>query len=449
MSGAMEARQLLNKHSARKDRLQDLTAGGIAGIINPGRITRLWVDDDQHGYPFLSSTDILQADLSNVGLIAKLAAKKNPRLIIKDRCTLITRSGTVGRMVYSRSEMKGMACTEDVLRVIPDETKVSPGYIHAYLGTSFGIPQVVSGTYGSIITHLEPHHIADLPVPRLGAVEDKAHELVQQASDNLSEHQKLLNESTALVFSSCGLVDQSRLEWLTDNSDTGFSVTSKNLSRSFRALNHSRRAERIKNDIFSVNHSLLGDVLDLEWLRWRVMFQRIPADRDHGIEVITQKPLFNLIPKGKWISREYLLNHSPKYVVPNETILVAKQGTLGEHELYCRCEFITGERALARAYSDHCMRFVAKKDAIDPGYLFAFLRSQSAFRMLRSISEGSKQQDLHWRTVPLLPVPRSSSSIEKKIGEKIRHAFALRESAITMYEQARTLVERTIEAGGR
>ena len=154
VSGAVEAKELLHRLSARKNQLQELTAGGISGIINAGRITRLWVDDNQHGFPFLSSTDILQADLSNISYIAKSVARQNSQLLIKDRWTLITRSGTIGRMAYSRSDMNGMACTEDVLRIIPDEEKVKPGYIYAYLSSRFGVPLIISGTYGAIISTL-------------------------------------------------------------------------------------------------------------------------------------------------------------------------------------------------------------------------------------------------------------------------------------------------------
>ena len=136
MSGAMEVRELLRQLTARKDHLQDLAEGGISGIVNAGRITRLWVENDQNGYPFLSSTDILQADLGNISRIAKSVARQNSQLLIKDHWTLITRSGTIGRMVYVRADMNGMACTEDVLRVIPDERKVKPGYIYAYLCTN-------------------------------------------------------------------------------------------------------------------------------------------------------------------------------------------------------------------------------------------------------------------------------------------------------------------------
>src|SRR5690554_5960226 len=84
MSGAMEARELLGKLRARKDHLQDLTEGGIAGIINAGRITRLWVDAPEHGYKFLSSTDINQTDLRTVPYIAKSVGNQNRQLLIKD-----------------------------------------------------------------------------------------------------------------------------------------------------------------------------------------------------------------------------------------------------------------------------------------------------------------------------------------------------------------------------
>ena len=64
--------------------------------------------------------------------------------------------------------MDGMACSEDVLRVVPDPDRILPGYLYAFLSSKFGKSLVVGGTYGAIIPHIEPHHIASLPVPRLG-----------------------------------------------------------------------------------------------------------------------------------------------------------------------------------------------------------------------------------------------------------------------------------------
>ncbi|WP_312798210.1 hypothetical protein, partial [Tianweitania sp.] len=160
-----------------------------------------------------------------------------------------------------------------------------------------------------------------------------------------------------------------------------------------------------------------------------------------------QKPLFQLFPAGRWISRKYLLRHSPRYVVPDRTIIVAKQGTLGEDELFCRSELITGKRALDRAYTDHCMRIVVRPGEIEPGYLYAFLRSNAGFRILRGLAEGSKQQDLHWKRVPNIPIPRLASSLEKEIAEMVYRAYAERNAAIDLMMDGTSDVESKIRMG--
>jgi hypothetical protein len=447
MSGALEAKVLLEVLRATKVPLQDVCLGGRGGLVNAGRIKRLWVTDERHGIRFLSSTDILKADLSNLQIISKQAARSNPKLLIQSGWTLITRAGTIGRMAYARPDMGGLACSEDVLRVIPDPEKIPPGYLYAYLSSKFGVPLVVGGTYGAVIQHIEPVHVNSLPVPRLGVeVESRANELVNRGANLLAEYQSSIKAATARVFAGTGIWNPSSFDWFRDKSDLGFAVGAQSLDI-LRAWNHSRRAERIKALIRSGPWARLGDVTEFEWMRWRKLFQRIDAEPEFGVEVITQRPLFNLFPEGRWLSRKYLGQHSPKYWVPDQTILIAKQGTFGEGEVYCRCEFITGKRMLARAYSDHCMRIVVRDGAIHPGYLFAFLRSEAAFRLLRSLSEGAKQQDLHWRTVPELPVPRHDPVDERSIGESVLQAYRYRNDAVELLLDAVRLVEDGIEKG--
>jgi type I restriction enzyme S subunit len=313
------------------------------------------------------------------------------------------------------------------------------------VSSKFNVPLIVGGTYGAIIQHIEPHHIAYLHVPRFGeGVEARVHTLMERAAHLLSIYQTTIVKATENVFEHTGVHNLTPIEWLRDSSDLGFHVRRSEIEF-LRAWNHSRRAERIKQEIKSGRWSLLGDLVDAEWLKWRMMFKRIDANPEFGIEVITQRPLFQLFPEGRWISRSYLLNHSPRYIVPDQTILIAKQGTLGEDELYCRCEFITGRRMLKRAYSDHCMRVVIREGVIDPGYLFAFLRSHAGFRLLRSLSEGSKQQDLHWRTVPTLPIPRCGEANEAKIGDAMRSAYEARNNAVELILEAQQLIESAIK----
>jgi type I restriction enzyme, S subunit len=119
LSGAIEARKLLEQLPVEKEPLASLTQGE-AGIFHAGRIKRNWVTDLEYGVPFLSSTDILQADLSRLSLISKRAVVENPLLTIRKDWVLITRSGSIGRMAYARPDMDCMACSEHVLRVVPD-----------------------------------------------------------------------------------------------------------------------------------------------------------------------------------------------------------------------------------------------------------------------------------------------------------------------------------------
>ncbi|MCP4698673.1 MAG: restriction endonuclease subunit S, partial [Gammaproteobacteria bacterium] len=109
MSGAREARVILDKPAVKKAPLDSL-----AEIYHPGRESRAWVNDPKHGTPFLGGSSILAADLSSLPLISNKKIAQKPRFIIHEGWTLITRSGTVGRMVYARPEMDGMACSEDV-----------------------------------------------------------------------------------------------------------------------------------------------------------------------------------------------------------------------------------------------------------------------------------------------------------------------------------------------
>lgn len=163
MSGALEARELLRKHITEP--LSKVTSE----IYHAGRESRIWVDSPEHGVPFMGSTDILAMDLSCLPLISKKQIASNPKFSIGKGWTLITRSGTVGRMAFARSDMDGVACSEHVMRVVPNESSIKPGYLYAYLSSRFGVPIVVSGTYGAIIQHIEPDHISGLPVPRLGS----------------------------------------------------------------------------------------------------------------------------------------------------------------------------------------------------------------------------------------------------------------------------------------
>lgn len=438
MSGAIEAKELLKRHTT------DILANVTEDIFNSGREGRIWVDSHEYGVPFMGSTAILASDLSSLPLISKKQVASNPKFTIRKGWTLITRSGTIGRMAYARPDMDGVACSEDVMRVVPKEGVIKPGYLYAYLSSRFGVPIVVSGTYGAIIQHIEPHHIANLPVPRLGIVEEQAHELVQQAADLLSKHQKNINDATRIFFESVGLNDISTDDWHCVGSDIGFSTNSGELN-TLRALNFNPRFKSLCKKIMQGPWRWLSDICVSGSLKRGGRYRRIEAEPEHSYLMVGQKQIFWLRPEGRWIAKTYV---DKEVVVEPGTILIAGAGTLADSEMYSRCEFIWGE-ANNRAYSELFYRVLANEDLIQPGSLYAFMRSETAFRMLRSISFGSKLQYPHPKFLPNLPIPYPPQEIREKTHELMVTAYEMKDEAIKLEDEAKLIVESAIEYGAR
>lgn len=443
MSGAAEIREILRRH--RTELLPSLTAGHDGGIYNGPHFERNYLDSAEYGVPFLTTTFMMQADLTRLPLLSRKDAlsRKLSYLRVHQGMTLITCAGTVGRMVYARSDMNNVWSNQHILKIVADPVRIRSGYLYAYLCTRFGVPFVMAGKYGSVITHLEPSHFTDLPVPRFADhIEQRAHDLVEQAAQLLTLYQSNLNEATHLYFDSVGLADITPSEWHSWGSDLGFAT--EPTIRSFRALNFNPRLNRLCERIRQGCWRSLGEVCEPGTLSTGPRFKRIDADPAHGFLLIGQKQVFWLRPEGRWIARKFT---PAGVIVPDGTTLIAAHGTLGESELYCRAEFVTGVCA-NRAYSQDFLRVIANEEVIERGALYAFLRSETAFRLLRSASTGSKLQEFHYTVAPSLPVPYPPTDVRKRCHALVVEAYAARESAVDLEDRARMLVERAIEEGG-
>jgi hypothetical protein len=436
LSGAYESRKLLERLPGTQP-LNQLVRQSL-GIFHAGRVTRRWVSDSNYGIQFLSSTDILEADLSNLSLISNNAAENNHRLLIGRDWTLITRSGQVlGRVAYARSTMDGLACTEDVLRVVPNRDKIQPGYLNAFLASRYGVSAVLNSKYGTSIPHLEPPHLADLPVPRFGrAVEEEIHQCVQRAADLRARFQAGVTTATRDLFESAGLPELLDLRWHNQPRETGFAVQRPEVI-SLRALNFSPRANRLAERLREVPHRSLGDICRGGRLQTGARFKRIDAEPAYGVRLIGQRQAFWLRPEGRWIN----LNEAPADILQQEeTVLIAAHGTLGENEVFGRSILVTGAWT-KHAYSQDFVRVLSGTPDISGAYLFAFLRSDVAFRLLRSMSVGGKQQEYHTALLREMPVPECTPADRERIAESVRQAYRWRDEADELEDRAQRLLD--------
>ncbi|GAB1644320.1 methylation-associated defense system restriction endonuclease subunit S MAD5 [Krasilnikovia sp. MM14-A1259] len=440
LSGALEARKRLEA-IPNTVRLDSVTAGYSGGIFNGPKFSRLYLNDPEHSVPFLGSTDMLEADFSYLPRLGRDIATALPYLEVEPGMSLISCSGTIGRMAYVRPDMAGFWSSQHVMKVQADPDKIPSGYLYTFLRSRFGIPMIVSSAYGAIIQHIEPPHLFDLPVPRFDAqLEQRIHELVEGAAHLRAAFQAGLNAATRDFFNSVGLPDLIDYRWHDQKPDLGFVVSGVS-TLTLRALNFSPRAQLLIRKLSSVEHRTLGQICEKGVLSRGVRFKRIDADEAHGVPLIGQRQAFWSRPEGRLMSRGAL----PAEVFANdETIVMAARGTLGEREVYCRPIMVTGAW-LENAYSEDFLRIESGDEDVPGAYLFALLRSEVAFRIFRSLSTGGKQQDIHEGLRRQVPIPIAQPNDRERIAETVRRAFRDRDRADSLDDEALTLLTQAVE----
>ena len=191
--GGLEARDRITG-----GRFQYAPLGKIAELFSGPRFARTYVHDPSRGTKFLSSSDILLADLQGINYLSNAATPFLPQITIREGWTLISCSGTVGNTAYTRPEMDGLAASQHVMRAVPKDGATAPGYLFAFLTSSRGQALIKQRTYGSIIQHIEPHHIADMPVPLADDdFQRRIHDLVAGAAAARTEAARLLDVASA------------------------------------------------------------------------------------------------------------------------------------------------------------------------------------------------------------------------------------------------------------
>lgn len=442
MSGAVEAKELLKSHTT--ETLKTLTVGHNGGIFNGPRFPRVYVDDPSYGVPFLGSTDILNADFSNVSLLSKKQVDDNPALVLNEGWSLITCSGTIGRMAYSRPGMKGMAGSQHFMRVTPDASKIAPGYLYAYLSSRFGVPLIVSGTYGAIIQHIEPHHIADLPVPRLGTVEDQAHELIQKAADNRDEASRLVEEAIELLHSSTGIPDLD----LRDLNGIPFGVIEVSSSAVLERLDGSFHSQFHREVLDALNSASVPMTAVSSFAHSVVepkRFKRIQIkDPNYGISLFGTSALMWADPIPSYLIPR-TMNGIDELIVNQKTVLIPRSGQIAG---IIGTAILPYGALIGGAVSEDAIRVHCKTE-IDAGFIFIALRSQYGYRQLKARAYGSSIPHLDVTQVGSVQIPNLADDLVEKIGSLGLRSAQLRHEAILNEQEARSLVERTIEGGGR
>lgn len=372
LSGGREARDLLKKLSVRKEPLHTLTHGHDGGIYNGPHFGRVWVEDSKYGVPFVGSSSMLEADLSPLPLLRKQDAlsPKLSYLRLEEGMTLISCSGTIGRMVYARPEMANMWSSQHLMKVVPDPAKIPPGYLYAFLSSKFGVPLVIAGTYGSIIQSIEPEHLRELPVPRLVKKDEEGiADFIHRAGHLRSQAAKAIRESGSQLIQLLKLAEMPSLEASSFGTAT---VKFSTLDGRLDATYHSAGAQAAESILRAAGVPVepLGKITAR--LFKPPIFKRLWVDGpEYGAQFISGLALYKLPSTTE-----------PRYVshrTPNYESFILKKGWL-VFQAAGQTYGLFGRPVLVHGWTentfcaDDVFRVVAHDD-IDAAFLYAWFRT--------------------------------------------------------------------------
>lgn len=422
------------------DQLVALTKG--RRIFRGPIFKRHYVDDPARGLPYVSANDLDRVFIEPARFLSKRLGGLLNELTLREGMILVTCSGmSLGMALWTRRDMDGLVASHDLIRIEVDSEKILPGYLYAFLSGRFGRVAIRRQTYGGSVKHIEPQHMFGLRVPRLAqSLETTIHELAMRSSTKVSRHVELMRDATTKLLHAVGVEDPSAYTWSNDTSRIGWTEHSMS-PLSLRAMNFDPRATALRTALARTRTSPLGSLCVPESFKGQIVFTRIDAEPRFGVLLLGQRKAFRPRPEGRWISRKSIAGLGLQ--VPPGSTLVPSHGTLGENELYCRALYAT-QRMSSWAFSGDFFRCIPIEGAVHPGYLHAFLRSDFAFRLLRSISTGSKQQYQHPHMMWNLPIPRLGPKEEGRIGALVEQAAKELDDAMAAEDEAQSLLDSAI-----
>lgn len=367
-------------------------------IFIGGRTRRIYVKDREHGIPFLSSSDILQADLENVKLVSKKYTSNIEEMKLQKGWTLITRSGTIGNCAFANAKHAQKLASEHVIRLVPNNI-LREGYIYAYLASKQGYSLLTQGTFGAVIQHIEPAHVASLPIP-------VAPESFQQEVDDLIQESARLREEAASLLEESVEYFNKRYT-IKEKLSTCYSKRLKSLSLGFAAYNNN-----LEVDDFIVKYKAesykISDVSSSVFAP--PLFKHIYLKKDNGYPFITGSELtkFNM-RYYRWLSPKGVKDIKD-YVVKKGTLLLYKSGTTDGGIL--GNVFIADNKLDGCCLSDHVIRIVFNDDKM-AYWAFAFLRCKGAIKMLQRLATGTMIPFITPERVSNMLIPMPDDNYDK------------------------------------
>lgn len=437
---AKQARQLIES-----GKFPLTTIGGDHGLVTSytgARFKRIWVEKSD--LPIFQPSSIVDIKPTPDGYISHLTKTNIEALRVKRGQILMTCSGTIGKVSYVSETLDNKIFSHDLLRIDCKDT-VDQGYIYAYLKSKVGNKILLTNSYGAVITHIEPEHLATVPIPNASQnIKKKIHNLIVRSFELRDDSNRLIDEAMKLLVQELHLpeIDVLKEQCVTDHVAVKcFCVKLSELAGRVDASYHipivKTITDHLKKYAKEVTTLANPDVCAEIILPGR--FKRVYVEEGYGRVFIGGKQLGELDPSNKkYLS---LVHHKDR---------IAEQLELHENMTLITCSGTIGKVALVGKQwenwtaNQHIIRVVPASKEI-AGYINVFLLSDYGYELITHYTYGSVVDEIDDNHVRQIPIPLlKNKSIQDKINSLALLANQKRYEAYKLEQQALEIMDKEV-----
>lgn len=416
-------------------------------VYTGGIFKRFFVEKKEFGLPYISAQHMMKENPLDV---AKIISKKyTPRqhdMTLRDKHILVSCAGTVGNIRLISEDLDGVIGSQDIIRVISDDSKAPHGFIYAYLSTKTAHSYIQSFIYGSVVPRLSPGILASLPIPVLPeSKQQEIHNLIVKASKSRVEANKLLNSADELFHVLNGIKYEDYHLGISERSKyTSFKFRMNKLAKiSIKAKNHSKRIIEIKELWETKKGEKLESYLSKKFkIGARGTFKRIDSSTT-GIPMVSQGDLHRINPKNYKrviISRR----NSDDFANDNQVLFPSVGNGSSEGEILFR------PTLSYKTFTDKLLSGdIGRLDCPSlehAAYLLIALKSKGGFRMMRAFYYGTQLRRPIWELLKEIKIPVINEDCFKRVSNLAIESYNLRYQANIKENQAIELIEKEIES---
>lgn len=409
---------------------------GLTTSYTGARFKRIWLKKSD--YPIFQPSSITDIKPTPDGYISRLTHTNIDKLRVKKGQILMTCSGTIGELSYVSSTLDKQIFSHDLLR-IDCKIPANAGYIYTYLKSKIGNKILLTNSYGAVITHIEPEHLATVPIPNAPEeIKAKINTLIIRSYELRDESNDLIDEATQLLINELHLPSIEEFEEKTFNSINAFSIKLSDMKNRADCSYHLPIVNQIINHLnkYAEEVTTIGDKRISSDVVLPGRFKRVYVDSKYGTKFIGGKEMRQLDPS----TEKYLSESAHKKQLEGSlgikeySILTPARGSLGDVILPCK-------HFLNRAISDNMMQILSNKEIC--GYVFIFLNTEYGKQLIKRFTYGGVVDAIEPFHIQQVEIPllkdkegqKQLNGLAQLANQKRYEAYCLEQEALKIMDE--------------